>query len=48
MSLRQIVAILGGDLYQNGLRANVPAPGHGKADRSVSLLLDGGRVVIWP
>ena len=46
MSLRQIVAILGGDLYQNGLRANVPAPGHGKADRSVSLLLDGGRVVI--
>lgn len=46
MSLRQIVAILGGDLYQNGLRANVPAPGHAKADRSVSLLLDGGRVVI--
>ncbi|MDQ1193907.1 putative DNA primase/helicase [Brevundimonas vesicularis] len=46
MSLRQIVAILGGDLYQNGLRANVPAPGHGKTDRSVSLLLDGGRVVI--
>ena len=46
MSLRQIVAILGGDLYQNGLRANVPAPGHGKSDRSVSLLLDGGRVVI--
>lgn len=46
MSLRQIVAILGGDLYQNGLRANVPAPGHGKGDRSVSLLLDGGRVVI--
>jgi hypothetical protein len=46
VSLRQIVAILGGDLYQNGLRANVPAPGHGKRDRSVSLLLDGGRVVI--
>ncbi|WP_296173571.1 toprim domain-containing protein [uncultured Brevundimonas sp.] len=46
MSLRQIVAILSGDLYQNGLRANVPAPGHGKTDRSVSLLLDGGRVVI--
>jgi len=46
VSLRRIVAILGGDLYQNGLRANVPAPGHGKADRSVSLLLDGGRVVI--
>lgn len=46
MSLRQIVAILGGDLYQNGLRANVPAPGHGKGDRSVSLLLNAGRVVI--
>jgi len=46
VSLRQIVAILGGDLYQTGMRANVPAPGHGKADRSVSLLLDGGRVVI--
>jgi len=46
MSLRQIVAILGGDLYQNGFRANVRAPGHGKADRSVSLLLDGGRVII--
>lgn len=46
MSLRQIVAALGGELYQNGLRANVPAPGHGKADRSVSLLLSAGRVVI--
>lgn len=46
MSLRQIVATLGGELYQNGLRANVPAPGHGKGDRSVSLLLTAGRVVI--
>jgi len=46
VSLRPIVAALGGDLYQNGLRANVPAPGHAKTDRSVSLLLDGGRVVI--
>lgn len=46
MSLRQIVAALGGDLYQNGLRANVPGPGHGRSDRSVSLLLSGGRVVI--
>ncbi len=46
MSLRGIVAALGGELYQNGLRANVPAPGHGKADRSVSLLLSAGRVVI--
>jgi putative DNA primase/helicase len=46
VSLRQIVATLGGALYQNGLRANVPAPGHGKGDRSVSLLLSAGRVVI--
>ncbi|MBC1183254.1 MAG: hypothetical protein DI531_09590 [Brevundimonas sp.] len=46
MSLRQIVAALGGELYQSGLRANVPAPGHRKADRSVSLLLSAGRVVI--
>lgn len=46
MSLRQIVAALGGDLYQNGLRANVPGPGHGASDRSVSLLLRSGRVVI--
>lgn len=46
MSLRRIVAALGGELYQNGLRANVPAPGHSKADRSVSLLLSAGRVVI--
>lgn len=46
MSLRPIVAVLGGDLYANGLRANVPAPGHSQADRSVSLLLDADRVVI--
>ncbi|WP_342667393.1 DUF7146 domain-containing protein [Brevundimonas bacteroides] len=46
MSLRAIVAALGGDLYHGGERANVPAPGHGPADRSVSLLLSEGRVVI--
>lgn len=46
MSLRLIVAALGGELYQNGLRANVPAPGHKTTDRSVSLLLSGDRVVI--
>lgn len=45
MSLRLIVAALGGDLYQNGRRANVPAPGHSEADRSVSLFLSGDRVV---
>lgn len=46
MSLRRIVRALGGDLYQNGQRANVPAPGHGAADRSVSLVLSEGRVVV--
>lgn len=46
MTLHAIVAVLGGDLYQGGLRANIPAPGHSRADRSASLLLDGDRLVI--
>lgn len=46
MTLRAIVAALGGDLYQGGYRANVPAPGHSAGDRSISLLLSDGRVVI--
>jgi len=46
MSLRTIVAALGGDLYQRGCRANIPAPGHSAADRSVSLMLSEGRVVV--
>lgn len=46
MSLREIVAALGGDLYDRGRRANIPAPGHSRADRSVSLLLSGGRLVV--
>lgn len=46
MTLHRIVAAVGGDLYQGGRRANVPAPGHSHADRSVSLLLDGDRLVI--
>lgn len=46
MSLKPIVAALGGDLYAGGLRANVPAPGHSAADRSVSLLVSDGRLVI--
>ncbi|WP_318781094.1 DUF7146 domain-containing protein [Brevundimonas goettingensis] len=46
MTLRSIVLALGGDLYQGGHRANVPAPGHSRADRSVSLLLSNGRVII--
>lgn len=45
MTLRAVVAALGGDLYHNGFRANVPGPGHSAQDRSVSLWLTGGRVV---
>ncbi len=46
MTLHRIVAALGGDIYDGGRRANVPAPGHSAGDRSVSLLLDGDRLVI--
>jgi hypothetical protein len=46
MSLSYIVKDLGGDLYDNGMRANVPAPGHSKHDRSVSLLLRDGRIFV--
>jgi hypothetical protein len=46
MSLRSIVQALGGDLYDGGRRANIPAPGHSAADRSVSLLLRDDRVVV--
>ena len=46
MSLRSIVQALGGDLYDGGRRANIPAPGHSAADRSVSLLLQDDRVVV--
>lgn len=46
MTLHAIVAALGGDLHQGGRRANVPAPGHSAADRSMSLMLSEGRVII--
>lgn len=46
MTLHPLVAALGGDLYAGGRRANVPAPGHSAADRSVSLMLSEGRVII--
>jgi hypothetical protein len=46
VSLRDIVRVLGGDLYDRGRRANVPAPHHSAADRSVSLLLQDDRVVV--
>ncbi len=45
MPLRAIVRALGGDLYDGGRRANVPAPGHSARDRSVSLLWTGQRLV---
>lgn len=46
MTLHAIVAALGGALYAGGARASVPAPGHSRSDRSVSLLLSGDRLVI--
>jgi putative DNA primase/helicase len=46
MSLRAIVRRLGGDLYDGGRRANIPAPGHSARDRSVSLLEEDGRVLV--
>ncbi|KQV54654.1 toprim domain-containing protein [Caulobacter sp. Root342] len=46
MSLRAIVRRLGGDLYDGGRRANIPAPGHSRRDRSVSLLERDGRVLV--
>lgn len=46
--LRAIVARLGGDLYQGGSAALIPAPGHSRKDRSLSLrLVDGGRRLLW-
>ena len=46
MSLRSIVRRLGGDLYDGGRRANIPAPGHSRRDRSVSLWDRDGRLLI--
>lgn len=46
MTLHAIVAALGGDLYHNGWRANIPAPGHSAHDRSISLWLTDGHVII--
>ena len=46
MSLRTIVQVLGGDLYDRGCRANIPAPGHSAGDRSVSLLFREGRIIV--
>jgi len=46
VSLKSIVQALGGELYDRGCRANIPATGHSAADRSVSLLLRDGRIVV--
>jgi putative DNA primase/helicase len=46
MSLSTIVRVLGGDLYDRGRGANIPAPGHSAPDRSVSLLLENNRIVV--
>jgi putative DNA primase/helicase len=46
MTLKPIVQALGGDLYDRGRRANIPAPGHSRADRSVSLMLREGRIIV--
>lgn len=46
MSLLPIVRALGGVLYDGGRRATVPGPGHSAHDRSVSLWLSGGRLVV--
>jgi hypothetical protein len=46
MPLHAIVRALGGDLYDGGLRASIPAPGHSRRDRSVSLLWSNGRLIV--
>jgi putative DNA primase/helicase len=46
MLLRTIIHVLGGDLYDGGRRANIPAPGHSRRDRSVSLLEQGDRLIV--
>lgn len=46
MSLITIVRALGGELYDGGRRAVVPGPGHSPRDRSVSLLVSDGRLVV--
>ncbi|MDP3614594.1 MAG: toprim domain-containing protein [Rubrivivax sp.] len=44
--LADIVRALGGDIYAGGTRANIPAPRSGRDDRSVSLAMQGDRLVI--
>jgi putative DNA primase/helicase len=45
--LAHIARIMKGDSFRNGHQANIPAPGHSKDDRSVSLGLgEDGRVLV--
>lgn len=44
--LADIVRTLGGEIYDNGRRASIPAPNHSRDDRSVSLAIQGNRLVI--
>ena len=46
MDLKAIVRACGGELYAGGRRANIPAPGHSRGDRSISLWLHEGRLLI--
>lgn len=45
-SLAALARALGGDVYAGGRRALLPAPGHSAGDRSISLWLTDGRVVV--
>ena len=45
-SLARLARAVGGESYAGGQRALVPAPGHGVADRSVSLRLVDGRLLV--
>ncbi len=44
--LAALARALGGDAWDGGRRAVIPGPGHSPADRSVSLLLREGRVIV--
>ncbi len=44
--LAALARALGGDCYAGGRRALAPAPGHGPADRSISLRLVGERLLV--
>ncbi len=45
--LRDIVARLGGSLYQGGRSAVIPGPGHSRQDRSLSLTVTEAGRIIW-